>query len=1071
MEASTSDYVTDMWDQDFTKEELDEIDRLTSKKRKHQVIYHHEESGFDLLKICFNNKLQIFGKKVNYIDIEALLSNEKGNISLILQQCINNSDSPCIKAKAIFSTRFYKEETQTNTYFHCAYTSISSIEIIDEYIHDCFEQLINQVDQFTQRGSGWILDNIFYIELRIAKYRPHTGGCDSVSLPHQIKSKKAILNIRTKNDCFMYSILAGLHSVQNNQEKTSSYKNFISLYDFSNHRGDVSIVDIGKFEARNLLSINVYALEFGSKKNIYPLRITKNRREKHVNLFLNENHYCLIRNLNRLLASKNSWQHYFCESCLTGFKDLDSLEKHKSYCDIPQAIITPDPGSKCYFHEFNKTEKYPFVMYADFETLATKPEDDIPEIYQNHVAISFGVVVVDWNKNIIFQQFYHGEDCVKMFFEFIYKAYHDLMQILDENLKPLPQLTIEEEDGFKNAEICVICNKSLDGTRVRDHNHLTGKYRGAAHKICNFQREVSRKIPIFFHNFKNFDSHLLIRGLDSTMFRSIKVLPQNIDKFTAVFMDNFIFLDSFSFLPSSLDKLAESLTPESKNEFLLQVFKPEDIPLISKKGAIPYDYIDTFEKFQDTQLPSKAQFYNKLTRSNITDEVYDRLVNMWHHFKCSNLGNFIDIYLRIDVILLAAVFESFRDMSLREFSLDPAHFFSIPGLTWCASLRYTKMELELISDPEMILFIERGIRGGITSVIHRYAEANNPGLSTYNSQKETSYISYLDVNNLYGYALSKPLPYANFEWIEYFDGILDHPDDIGYFLEVDLEYPLEVHDAHNDYPLAPEKKVVDPKNYSLYQSQLSTILGEAGLKNIVSEKLLPNLNDKERYVLYSDNLKFYIEKGLILKKVHRVLKFSQKPWLSSYINLCTTKRQQSTTSFQKDFWKLMVNALYGKSIEDKRKHCKVEIVKSDIRAEKLIRKNHMEQISIINEDLAIFKMKNKRVFMNKPIYMGFTVLERSKLLMYHLHYNIFKAHYGDNIKLLYTDTDSFIYFIKTDNISRDFKNFSHIMDFSDYPENHPLYSLENKKKLGYLKDEMSGKQIHFNFHYIYSFKA
>ena len=155
----------------------------------------------------------------------------------------------------------------------------------------------------------------------------------------------------------------------------------------------------------------------------------------------------------------------------------------------------------------------------------------------------------------------------------------------------------------------------------------------------------------------------------------------------------------------------------------------------------------------------------------------------------------------------------------------------------------------------------------------------------------------------------------------------------------------------------------------------------------------------------------------------------------------------------------MGNALYGKSIEDKRKHCKVEIVQKDVRAEKLIRKNHMIEFMILGDDIAAFKMKNKRVYMKKPIYLGFSVLEISKLHMFSLHYDTFKPYYGQNIRLLYTDTDSFIYQVTTPSLDDDLRSLGHIMDLSDYPEDHPLHNKENKKKLGYLKDEMNGKRI------------
>ena len=643
----------------------------------------------------------------------------------------------------------------------------------------------------------------------------------------------------------------------------------------------------------------------------------------------------------------------------------------------------------------------------------------------------------------------------------------ELKKLLSESIKPL-RMTTEDEENFQASTTCCICSKPLTAfIAVKDHDHLTGKYRGAAHRTCNFEREVPKTVPVLFHNFKNFDSHLLLKEIKSGYFEKIKVIPQTIEKFLAIFLDDYTFLDFFAYLTSSLDKLGESVSQMIKTHFLLQCFKPEDLPLVSQKGAIPFDYLDSIEKFQETELPPKHKFYNVLKQSFISDEVYDRLKQMWTHFNCKTMQDFCDIYLKIDVLLLAAIFEEFRDMSFAEFDLDPAHFFSVPGLTWCAAMKHTKATLELLTEPDHLLFVEKGIRGGITCVMERYAEANNPEMSSYDQTKNTSYIAYLDVNNLYGFALRQSLPYRRFKWVDesLFDDtikqIMEAPDNdtVGYILEVDLDYPSSLHDHHNDYPLAPEKRMVTPSELGLYQCQLSAILAESGVKTLSTTKLVPNLYDKKRYILHARNLRFYVEKGLVLKQVYRILSFEQGPWLAPYIDLCTSKRQASVTPFQKDFWKLMVNALYGKSIEDKRKHCKVEIVQKDVRAEKLIRKNHMMEFMILGDDIAAFKMKNKRVYMNKPIYLGFSVLEISKLHMFSLHYDTFKPFYGDNIKLLYTDTDSFIYHIRTQSLNDDLKRLGHIMDFSDYPEDHPLHDKENKKKLGYLKDEMNGSRI------------
>ncbi|XP_015783859.1 uncharacterized protein LOC107361535 [Tetranychus urticae] len=497
------------------------------------------------------------------------------------------------------------------------------------------------------------------------------------------------------------------------------------------------------------------------------------------------------------------------------------------------------------------------------------------------------------------------------------------------------------------------------------------------------------KLPIIFHNLKGYDAHLIIKGLKTDSIRKISVIPQNTEKYIAIIMDDFLFLDSLAFLLSSLDTLANNLSNEEKTKFLKQVFSDEDLPFILTKGALPYEYMDSWERFEERKLPSIDKFYSNLSLKTIDQQTYDRLGAIWKHFKCKNLGDFHDVYLKVDVLLLTAIFQNFRATSLAQFGLDPCHYFSTPGLTWDASLKFTGMELDLLTDIDMILMIENQIRGGISCAMSRHAKANNQFSEEYNPEEPTSFIAYLDVNNLYGYALSDVLPCRNFEWVpenmfqNVIHEILNSNQDrkTGYMLEVDLDYPASLHDLHNDYPLAPEKIIVENDQLSNYQKEIVEFLQSKGIKRYKTAKLVPNLMKKEKYVLHEQNLRFYIEKGLVLKKVHRIIKFEQEPWLRPYIQMCTENRRKATSSFEKDFWKLMVNSLYGKSIEDKRKHSEVKVATNARQALQQIRQPMFEQFYILDNNLAIIKL------------------------------------------------------------------------------HHFLYDVTNKKKLGYLKDEMSGEII------------
>jgi len=262
------------------------------------------------------------------------------------------------------------------------------------------------------------------------------------------------------------------------------------------------------------------------------------------------------------------------------------------------------------------------------------------------------------------------------------------------------------------------------------------------------------------------------------------------------------------------------------------------------------------------------------------------------------------------VLLLADVFETFRNTSLKHYGLDPAHYFSAPGMSWDTLLKKTKVQLELLTDIDMHLFMENGLRGRVcmlSKLSKRFAKANNPQCLDYDSTKPNSWIMYLDANNLYGWAMKQLLPVGGFQWAKpELDEVLATPDDtpVGYVLEADLDYPQQLHDARSDYPLAPERMTVPEAWISDYQHAL---VSELGSKYTECMKLVPNLRKKEQYILHYRNLKLYQSLGMRVRKIHRALKFKQEAWMSPYIQLKTDLRPKANSDFEKDFFKLMNN--------------------------------------------------------------------------------------------------------------------------------------------------------------------
>ena len=445
---------------------------------------------------------------------------------------------------------------------------------------------------------------------------------------------------------------------------------------------------------------------------------------------------------------------------------------------------------------------------------------------------------------------------------------------------------------------------------------------------------------------------------------------------------------------------------------------------MTEKGVYPYDYFDDFEKFRERELPPpKEAFYSKLSESDISDEDYERALKVWKHFGIRSLSMYHDLYLRTDVLLLSDVFENFRDLCLEYYELDPAHYLTLPNFAWDAMLLKTKHVIYPITNKEMYEFVEKGLRGGMCQVSHKEAVANNKYMGEdYDEGKPPSYITYLDANSLYGMAMTQKLPTGKLAWAKKMlseDRIKDwdDDDDFGYILDVDLEYPNELHDDHSDYPLAPENIHVRENMLSEYQRGLYRhFYNDKNPKDEKTHKLILNLMDKENYVAHIRTLKFYLNKGMGLKSLNRMVKFKQRAWLRPWVDFNTNKIKEAKSDFEKDLVKLMSNAVYGKTMENMRNHIDFELVKTPERMQKCINNPNYRGTHIINDNLTGVQKTKTVLRLDKPIYIGQTILDISKQHMYSLYYDVVKKKYGKNVRLLYTDTDSHVLHIFTEDV-------------------------------------------------------
>ena len=867
-------------------------------------------------------------------------------------------------------------------------------ELYDE-MADEIEEQIQKVNE--DEGSGWTYVSVISLVLHTTRWQPIYGS-SYIPLDPYIANKKAIINMKNEDDkCFMWCVLRALYPKNDHPERID--KDLKSKQDIINMKGicyPVSLKAIDHFEHLNP-NISISVLGYNKEDRVFPLRISKytgcdydivllllKEAEKGENGEIKEKtHYTLVKNKSALIASQKNnhkGKRHLCLNCFNSFNTSESLNKHKEYCYENKSVKITMPPQNTYlrFKNFHHSEKAPFAVYADFESLIKPLDNCDPDSnksytkkYQKHEPISFSYYIAV--NGVFFKPVLRkytktkpeDTDAIDVFIKWLEE---DVKAIA--NIEPKEMIFTEEDiKHFNNASDCWICGEELGNDRVRDHCHFTGRYRGPAHNKCNLKYRKPKNISVFFHNLSGYDSHLFIKKLGTPdKNENIKCIPNNEEKyisFTKTIITgqytnkkgkikdktfDIVFKDSLKFMSSSLEALVNNL-PKDAFKNLIKYFTPKQAEILKQKGFYPYEYMDSEEKFNDTKLPPREAFYSKLSGKGITEKDYKHAGDVWNSFKMKTFKEYHELYNITDVLLLADVFENFRDLCLKIYGLDPVYYFTAPGLAWDACLKITDIDLELLSDPNMLLMFEKAIRGGISIISNRYGEANNKYMRKgFNKNKPSKYLMYLDANNLYGCGMSEKLPTHGFKWLScgemeklFNNQVLQVWEKIPCILEVDLEYPENLHDLHNDYPFCPEK---------------------VKCKNGV-EKLIPNLNDKTKYIIHYKNLIQCLRAGIKLKKIHRGIKFVESEWMKPYIDKNTNLRAMAKNNFEKDFFKLMNNSVFGKTMENIRNRVDVKLVNTKEKLRKLVAKPNLRSPpKIFSENLVSVHMRKTSLLMN-----------------------------------------------------------------------------------------------------------
>jgi hypothetical protein len=1008
------------------------------------------------------------------------------------------------------------ESKARNSFCNSGFTYLSRNEDVSQNVFELLERLVNSSYDVEESvvNSGSCYDFVKSVELHIfpLNYIRNYAGCHYIPTPIKFAGSKAIRNIRndTDNNCLKYSILAALNPDIENASLASSYKHLLSSVDFGNLPIPPTIQHFDQIEKLNNIRLNAFFCSNTETGEIIPLKISSSSNvgnpeidllllsEFDKNTQMENYHWTCITSFNRFfrsLISNMNCQIFACKRCFTYFYRAEAKLEHDSFCKDKKAqlIEMPKSGSRYCFKNYTYISQHSHFISFDFESRLEKinvtSSSGKTVRVQRHVPISFAYCVIDEQENFYDTPYFFAcenpFELVKHFFDRMLLEENNILnsrESLDFSISP----TFEQIQMRQNAKNCYICKCEFSTTdlakkAVIDHNHLLPnghpkQFLGISCNTCNMNRQITDKIVVISHGGRNYDHKILLKYfplkyLKEACGAKVSMLGKNLETVMSFTVNNLEFKDNLQYSKNSLANLVELLPDWT----LIEKFCNHDsskLDCIKRKQHFPYSFLDSYAKLSGPILPRIEEFQDEMSGERISETDYEELKNtlvtLGYDLEKSTFRDLLCFYNVLDSVHLAAVVLEFKKKVFENYKIEALNFISLPGISENACLLSTGASLELISDYSMHSYFQRACIGGLCQSGLRYCESNDPRIpETYKPNEPNSYIVMADVCALYPFSMSEyPHGYGNFRYyteqeIDNFD--IEHYDEFGthgLLLSVDLFIDESLHDFLSLLPPLPMHMEITPDMLSFYSKNL---LQMCNMKLGKAKRLVCTLKNVENYTIHASLLKLYV---VLLKvqivKIHKIIGYDQSFWLRDYINLNASLRRNAKSTHESNLYKTMSNSAYGRFLlrKDRFRNFKMITEKNDfIRA---VNNPLFKHFVAVREDLILVEFLKKKTCNDSPIFVASSILSASKTKIFQFLYGTLCTSIGrTKIKFIYTDTDSLLVSIECEDLVKTLQLFQDELDTSNFPVDHPLYSLKNKKVPGKWVLEMGANAIKF----------